>query len=65
MIPGLQFLHRPAVNRVAGLSVNNVPDIPLGRFGTTEEVADAIMFLVANEYANNTVLNLDGGLSAK
>lgn len=38
--------------------------IPLGRFGTPEEVASAVMFLVNNEYANNCVLNLDGGLSA-
>lgn len=38
--------------------------IPLGRFGRPEEVADAVIFLIANEYANNTVLNLDGGLSA-
>ena len=38
--------------------------IPLGRFGTPEEVADAAVFLAANEYANNCVLNLDGGLSA-
>lgn len=39
-------------------------DIPLRRYGTAEEVADAVMFLLKNEYANNTVLNLDGGLSA-
>ena len=38
--------------------------IPLGRFATADEVADAVVFLIANEYANNTVLNLDGGLSA-
>ena len=38
--------------------------IPLHRFGKPEEVADAVVFLVGNEYANNTVLNLDGGLSA-
>ncbi|KAF2651906.1 NAD(P)-binding protein [Lophiostoma macrostomum CBS 122681] len=38
--------------------------IPVGRFGKPEEVADAAMFLVRNEYANNCVLNLDGGLSA-
>lgn len=40
-------------------------EIPLGRFGLVEEVADAVMFLLKNEYANNTILNLDGGLSAK
>lgn len=39
--------------------------IPLQRFGTIEEVADAVAFLVGNEYANNCVLNIDGGLSAR
>ncbi|KPI38093.1 3-oxoacyl-[acyl-carrier-protein] [Cyphellophora attinorum] len=38
--------------------------IPLRRFATPEEVADAVVFCVANEYANNTVLNVDGGMSA-
>ncbi|KAK3344653.1 hypothetical protein B0H65DRAFT_181817 [Neurospora tetraspora] len=38
--------------------------IPLGRFGTTDEVADAALFLIKNPYANNCVLNLDGGLSS-
>lgn len=38
--------------------------IPLKRFGYPQEVADAAVFLASNEYANNCVLNLDGGLSA-
>nr|AHG26146.1 quinone reductase [Shiraia sp. slf14] len=38
--------------------------IPLGRFGTPEEVAHAALFLAENQYAHNCVLNLDGGLSA-
>lgn len=41
-----------------------VAKIPAGRFGTVDEVADAAVFLCGNQYANNTVLNLDGGLSA-
>lgn len=41
-----------------------VSSVPLGRLGTTEEMAQAILFLVTNSYANNCVLNLDGGLSA-
>ncbi|KAL4863978.1 hypothetical protein BDV12DRAFT_189259 [Aspergillus spectabilis] len=39
-------------------------EIPLGRFGQPHEVADAAVFLAQNEYANNCVVNLDGGLSA-
>lgn len=38
--------------------------IPAARFGTVEEVADAAVFLCGNRYANNCILNLDGGLSA-
>ncbi|KAJ5559078.1 hypothetical protein N7535_009058 [Penicillium sp. DV-2018c] len=38
--------------------------IPLHRFGDAREIADAAVFLAQNEYANNCVLNLDGGLSA-
>ncbi|KAK8086533.1 NAD(P)-binding Rossmann-fold containing protein [Apiospora phragmitis] len=45
-------------------SVNLESLIPLGRLGSAEEVADAAAFLVKNPYAHNTVLNLDGGLSA-
>lgn len=37
--------------------------IPLRRFGEASEIADAAVFLAANKYANNCVLNLDGGLS--
>ncbi|KAK2746968.1 hypothetical protein FQN57_002540 [Myotisia sp. PD_48] len=43
---------------------NAKQSIPVRRFGTVEEVADATMFLATNQYANNCVLNLDGGLSA-
>jgi NAD(P)-dependent dehydrogenase (short-subunit alcohol dehydrogenase family) len=40
-------------------------NIPSQRFGTPDEIADAAYFLATNQYANNCVLNLDGGLSAK
>ena len=38
--------------------------IPQGRFGDSSEISDAAVFLASNSYANNCVLNLDGGLSA-
>jgi len=38
--------------------------IPLKRFGLSSEIADAAVFLATNKYANNCVVNLDGGLSA-
>ncbi|EFX06582.1 3-oxoacyl-acyl carrier protein reductase [Grosmannia clavigera kw1407] len=53
---------------IANMSERQVADmktrIPMGRFGTPDEVADAAIFLAKNSYANNCVLNLDGGLSA-
>ncbi|KAG5298732.1 3-oxoacyl-acyl carrier protein reductase [Histoplasma capsulatum G186AR] len=48
----------------ATVSEQALQAIPLQRFGRVEEVADAAVFLVTNQYANNCVLNLDGGLSA-
>ncbi|MCJ1398451.1 hypothetical protein MMC11_001651 [Xylographa trunciseda] len=38
--------------------------IPQKRFGTPDEIASAAIFLATNAYANNCILNLDGGLSA-
>lgn len=43
---------------------NALEKIPLKRFGTVDEIAKAALFLAKNEYANNCVINLDGGLSA-
>jgi len=37
---------------------------PLGRLGTTDEIAEAVEFLVSAEFATGTVLVVDGGLTA-
>ncbi|WP_051795550.1 SDR family oxidoreductase [Streptomyces sp. NRRL S-87] len=37
--------------------------MPLGRYGTAEEVAAAALFLMANAYVTGTVLTVDGGQS--
>ncbi|OKL57456.1 hypothetical protein UA08_07222 [Talaromyces atroroseus] len=55
--PMIQDFSNDRVNALRAL-------IPINRFGHPEEVADAAVFLATNEYANNCVLNLDGGLSA-
>jgi 3-oxoacyl-[acyl-carrier protein] reductase len=43
-----------------------IEEIPAGRFGTTQEIAAAIRFLVgdAASYVNGAVLSVDGGLTA-
>lgn len=42
---------------------SRLPEIPLGRFGTPEDVASAVKFLVTNQWITGTVLTLDGGMS--
>ena len=37
---------------------------PLGRLGTTEEIAEAVEYLISAEFATGTVLVVDGGLTA-
>jgi NAD(P)-dependent dehydrogenase (short-subunit alcohol dehydrogenase family) len=37
---------------------------PLGRLGTPEEIADAVLYLVSAEFATGTILTVDGGLTA-
>jgi len=36
--------------------------VPLKRLGTIDEVASAVRFILANQYVNATVIELDGGL---
>jgi 3-oxoacyl-[acyl-carrier protein] reductase len=36
--------------------------IPVGRFGTAEEIADAVVMLACNGYITSQTLNLNGGL---
>jgi 3-oxoacyl-[acyl-carrier protein] reductase len=40
-----------------------VSRIPLGRFGTAEEVAQAVMSLVGNEYMTGQTIALNGGMA--
>ena len=44
-------------------AMNAIPLRP-ARFGQSGDVAEAALFLATNAYANNCVLNVDGGLSA-
>ncbi|KAH8175566.1 enoyl-(Acyl carrier protein) reductase domain-containing protein [Sarocladium implicatum] len=39
-------------------------ETPLNRIANPAEIADAALFLATNSFANNCVLNIDGGLSA-
>jgi NAD(P)-dependent dehydrogenase (short-subunit alcohol dehydrogenase family) len=37
---------------------------PMGRLGTPEEVADAVVYLATAEFVTGTILTVDGGLTA-
>lgn len=37
---------------------------PLGRLGTPEEIADAVLYLAGAEFVTGTILTIDGGLTA-
>ncbi|CAP96919.1 hypothetical protein E8E15_004460 [Penicillium rubens] len=63
IVPG--YIETPMVADFTPGETSRLKDlIPLHRFGDPREIADAAVFLAQNEYANNCVLNLDGGLSA-
>ncbi|KAJ5102273.1 hypothetical protein NUU61_004495 [Penicillium alfredii] len=63
IVPG--YIETPMIADFTPGETGRLKDlIPLHRFGDPREVADAAVFLAQNEYANNCVLNLDGGLSA-
>lgn len=63
VVPG--YIDTPMIENFSDVHKKKlISEIPVRRYGEAEEVADAVMFLLSNEYANNTVLNLDGGLSA-
>ncbi|OQE44735.1 hypothetical protein PENCOP_c002G06621 [Penicillium coprophilum] len=63
IVPG--YIDTPMVADFTPGETSRLKDlIPLHRFGDPREIADAAVFLAQNEYANNCVLNLDGGLSA-
>jgi NAD(P)-dependent dehydrogenase (short-subunit alcohol dehydrogenase family) len=37
---------------------------PMGRLGTPEEIAEAVLYLATAEFATGTILTVDGGLTA-
>jgi 3-oxoacyl-[acyl-carrier protein] reductase len=54
----------PVLDLKPDIQQQYLKDCPLRRVGQPDEVADAAVFLATNRFANNCVLNLDGGLSA-
>lgn len=43
--------------------VTNVfAEIPVGRFGQPDEIADTVLWMVRNSYVTNKVIAVDGGM---
>ncbi len=63
--PGI--IDTPLLDRMSGGNRQAVLDmmaknVPIGRAGQPEEVADALVFLMTNEYMNGSILTIDGGV---
>lgn len=60
------WVRTPIWNDVAGadteqLLASMAERLPVGRVGTADDIADAIVFLLGNGYTTGTVLHVDGG----
>jgi NAD(P)-dependent dehydrogenase (short-subunit alcohol dehydrogenase family) len=60
------WVRTPIWNDVAGadseqLLASMAAQLPAGRVGTADDIADAILFLLGNGYTTGTVLHVDGG----
>ena len=42
-----------------------LPHLPVGRMGTVEECAHAVVYLCENEWTSGSILTLDGGMTAR
>jgi NAD(P)-dependent dehydrogenase (short-subunit alcohol dehydrogenase family) len=64
--PGI--VDTPLLDRMTGgqkdaLIASQTKRIPLGRVAQPEEIADAILFLMTNDYVTGSTLTIDGGVS--
>ena len=41
------------------------PHLPVGRMGTVEEIANAVVYLCASEWSTGTILTIDGGMTGR
>lgn len=41
------------------------PHLPVGRMGTTQECAHAVVYLLENEWTSGSILTLDGGMTGR
>ena len=57
------FVETGMTQRIPSLFLERLKEAtPIGRYGRLDEFAQAIEFVVTNDYFNGRVLELDGGL---
>jgi len=59
--PGLIATEMTKAEIASASGKDKINSIPLGRVGTAEEVAKAVMYLVDNGYVTGQVINVNGG----
>jgi len=59
--PGLIATEMTAAEIAGAGGKEKVSSIPLGRVGTADEVAKAVMYLVGNGYVTGQIINVNGG----
>jgi len=62
LAPGYFDTASTRANLTAAKLKETTASVPLKRLGTIDEVASAVRFILANQYVNATVIELDGGL---
>ncbi|MDR1508513.1 MAG: glucose 1-dehydrogenase [Synergistaceae bacterium] len=59
------FMNRSPEDDIKAIKANYIAKIPLGRLGTSEDIALASLWLVSDDasYVNGAILSVDGGLA--
>eukprot|EP00957_Ditylum_brightwellii_P167530 12752892-Ditylum_brightwellii.AAC.1 len=42
-----------------------LPNLPVGRYGSIEDIAHSVVYLCENEWTSGTILTVDGGMTAR
>jgi 3-oxoacyl-[acyl-carrier protein] reductase len=42
--------------------INKLSEIPIGRCGKPQEIADTVIWMIKNAYLTNKVIAVDGGM---
>ena len=60
--PGYMMTGTMRQSMVESMLKEHIRKTPLKRFGTSEEIADAALFIIRNDFFNGKILKIDGGM---